>query len=308
MAQTEQMASLLTETRNPASIGIDGLPTVEMLRLFNEEDAKIPAIVAHEIPQIAQAVDAIAERFSLGGRLFYTGAGTSGRLGVLDASECPPTFSVSPDLVVGIIAGGDQALRYPIEGAEDSRERGISELKEKGFGRMLDGRCIDTLVGIAASGRTPYVLAALEYANELGALSVGVSCVPNSLVSQTAQIAITPATGAEVITGSTRMKAGTATKLVLNMLSTGIMIRTGHVYGNLMVNVQPTNQKLVDRAQRIIMEATGASRERATELLQQAGTVKLAIVMETLHLSREEAENALLAHQGHLRNTIQEAK
>ncbi|MBS1815252.1 MAG: N-acetylmuramic acid 6-phosphate etherase [Acidobacteria bacterium] len=305
MAQDVNLAALLTETRNPASANIDALPTEEMLRVFNDEDAKIAAIVRAEIPNIARAVDAIADRFERGGRLFYTGAGTSGRLGVLDASECPPTFSVSPELVVGIMAGGDYALRNPVEGAEDSRERGVEELKAVGFGKVVDGACVDTLVGIAASGRTPYVLGAMEYAKEVGALTVGLSCVPDSLVAQAAEIAITPATGAEVITGSTRMKAGTATKLALNMLSTGVMIRAGYVYGNLMVNVQTTNEKLVDRAERIIVDATGCDRARAAELLKQAGTVKVAIVMEMLGVSREEAEAKLAAKKGHLRRTLE---
>ncbi len=306
MEDTYQLASLLTERRNPASTDIDAVSTEEMLRIFNDEDAKIAAIVAAEIPYIAQAIDAISKRFEQGGRLFYTGAGTSGRLGVLDASECPPTFSVSPELVVGIIAGGDTALRDPVEGAEDSRELGVSNLKEHGFGKVIDGKCIDILVGIAASGRTPYVLGAMEYARGLGALTIGLSCVPNSLIAQAAEIAITPATGPEVITGSTRMKAGTATKLVLNMLSTGVMIRSGYVYGNLMVNVQTTNLKLVDRAERIVVEATGCSRERAAELLKEAGTVKTAIVMEKLKLSRTDAEKKLAANRGHLRRTLEE--
>lgn len=305
MALQENIAALLTETRNPASSKIDSLSTEDMLRVFNEEDAKIAAIVQAEIPNIAKAVDGISERFERGGRLFYTGAGTSGRLGVLDASECPPTFSVDPGLVVGIMAGGDYALRNPVEGAEDSREQGVAELVAVGFGKMVDGKCVDTLVGIAASGRTPYVLGAMEYAKSIGALTVGLSCVPNSLVAQAADIAITPATGAEVITGSTRMKAGTATKLVLNMLSTGVMIRTGYVYGNLMVNVQTTNEKLVDRAERIIMDATGCDRAKATELLKEAGTVKIAIVMQKLGVSRSEAEAKLAAKHGHLRRTLE---
>src|SRR6187402_1429906 len=300
------LGALLTETRNPASTKIDTLSTEEMLRVFNDEDAKVAAAVAAEISNIARAVDAVSERFERGGRLFYTGAGTSGRLGVLDASECPPTFSVPRELVVGIMAGGDVALRTAVEGAEDSRELGVSELEAVGFGKVVDGVCVDTLVGIAASGRTPYVLGAMEFAKQKGALVIGLSCVPGSLVARAAEIAITPASGPEVITGSTRMKAGTATKLALNMLSTGVMVRTGYVYGNLMVNVQTTNEKLVDRAERIIVDATGCSRARAAELLQAAGTVKVAIVMEKLGLSREAAEEKLAANKGHLRKTLGE--
>lgn len=305
MAQAENLAALLTETRNPASANIDALSTEDMLRVFNDEDAKVAGAVRAEIPNIARVVDEVSERFERGGRLFYTGAGTSGRLGVLDASECPPTFSVSPDLVVGIIAGGDTALRNPVEGAEDSRQQGVDALKAVGFGKMVDGKCVDTLVGIAASGRTPYVLGAMEYARSLGALVVGLSCVPGSLVSQQCDIAVTPAPGAEVVTGSTRMKAGTATKLALNMISTGVMIRTGYVYGNLMVNVQTTNEKLVDRAERIIVDATGVDRARAAQLLKDGGTVKVAIVMAKLGVSRAEADTKLAAQKGHLRRTLE---
>src|SRR5579872_6189782 len=236
-----ELASLTTETRNPRSTHIDELPTLEMLTVINDEDATVATAVRAELPHIARAVDAIAERFTRGGRLFYIGAGTSGRLGVLDASECPPTFSVPPDLVQGLIAGGDRALRLSSEHSEDSREEGARDLAAAGF--AADSKP-DTLVGIAASGRTPYVLGALDYARQRDALTIGLSCVPNSALAQAAEIAITPATGPEVLTGSTRLKAGTATKLVLNMLSTGVMVRTGLTYGNLMVNVQPTNAKL----------------------------------------------------------------
>lgn len=294
----EQLAALTTEARNPASERIDELSTVEMLRVINAADAEITAAVASEVPSIAQAVDAIAERIGQGGRLFYIGAGTSGRLGVLDASECPPTFSVSPELVQGIIAGGDSALRTSSEKAEDDPGQGAADLLARGF------TAIDTVVGIAASGRTPYVLGAMEYARGLGALTIGLSCVPGSRLAFAAEIAITPATGPEVITGSTRMKAGTATKLVLNMLSTGVMIRTGHVYGNLMVNVQPTNAKLVDRAERIIAAATGCDAATAAGLLQEAGSVKTAVVMRRLGLAREQAEAKLAAANGRLRDAL----
>ena len=292
------LATLVTEARNPASEHIDRLSTIQMLQVINHQDAQVPAAVATQLPQIAAAVDAIADRFAQGGRLFYIGAGTSGRLGVLDASECPPTFSVPPTLVQGLIAGGDSALRNSSEATEDSTNQGATDLTAAGFTPT------DTLVGIAASGRTPYVLGAIAHACSLGALTIGLSCVPNSPLAQAADIAITPPTGPEVLTGSTRMKAGTATKLVLNMLSTGVMIKTGAVYGNLMVNVQPTNAKLVDRAQRIIMAATGVDQPTAAQLLTKAGTVKTAITMHQLNVDRPTAEARLAAAQGSLRAAL----
>jgi N-acetylmuramic acid 6-phosphate etherase len=270
-----------------------------MLTVINDEDAKVAAAVQAELPAIARAVDAIAARFAEGGRLFYIGAGTSGRLGVLDASECPPTFSVDASLVQGLIAGGDKALRLSSEHSEDSREEGASDLAAAAFTAK------DTLVGIAASGRTPYVLGAIDYAKSLGALTVGLSCVPGSALSQQTEIAITPATGPEILTGSTRMKAGTATKLVLNMISTGVMVRTGATYGNLMVNVRPTNAKLVDRAHRIIMAATGCDLATATTLLTDSGgSVKTAIVMQKLSLDRKAAETRLKATNNELRKAL----
>lgn len=299
--ETSPLAALPTEGRNPASEHIDELPTLRMLEIINDEDAKVASAVRAELPAIARAVDAIAERFGRGGRLFYIGAGTSGRLGVLDASECPPTFSVPAELVQGIIAGGDRALRLSSEHSEDSREEGACDLAAAGFaGASADGTPKpDTLVGIAASGRTPYVLGAIEHAKQMGALTVGLSCVPGSALAKAADIAITPATGPEVLTGSTRMKAGTATKLVLNMLSTGVMVRTGATFGNLMVNVRPTNAKLVDRAQRIVAEAVGCSQTEAAQLFAQSGEdVKMAIVMGKLGLEREAAEERLKAAQG----------
>ena len=291
---------LLTETRHPDTHRIDQLSTLEMLEMINAADRTIAEAVHAELPRIAQAVDGIADRLENGGRLFYTGAGTSGRLGVLDASECPPTFNVDPGLVVGLIAGGDFALRHSIEGAEDDAQQGVEDLKEQGL------RAADALVGIAASGRTPYVIGGLVYANHLGALTVGLSCVPGSEVERRAQIGITPAVGPEVITGSTRMRAGTATKLVLNMLSTGAMIRIGMVYSNLMVNVQPTNVKLKDRAVRIIAAAAEVEEDRAAELLTQAGTVRTAIVMQKLGLTREQALSRLNAANGRLRVALGE--
>ena len=296
-----KLANLLTETRNQSSEKIDSLSTELMLHIINDEDYTIADRVRDQIPNIARAVDAIHGRVVKGGRLYYMGAGTSGRLGVLDASECPPTFGVPRDLVQGIIAGGDPALRVSQEGAEDSREQGGIDLLANGFNQSPG---LDVLVGIAASGRTPYVLGAMETAKQHGCLVIGLSCVPGSPVETAADIAITPATGAEVVTGSTRMKAGTATKMVLNMLSTGLMIRLGYVYGNLMVNVQPTNEKLVDRAERIIAQATGVDETTAATLLQQGGNVSTAIVMHKRTLSRADAERALSNAGGSLRRAL----
>src|SRR5436305_346636 len=252
---------LLTEQQNAASRDIGSKPTAEVLKIINDEDQKVAPSVAREIPQIAKAVDGIADAIERGGRLFYIGAGTSGRLGVLDAAECPPTFNVPPDLVQGIIAGGEAALAHATEATEDDPEQGKRDLLARGFTRR------DVLVGIAASGRTPYVLGAVAAARELGALTIGISCTPDSELSRAVKIAITPLVGPEVIAGSTRMKAGTATKLVLNMITTAVMIRLGYVYGNLMVNVEPKNSKLEDRAKRIIAESAGVSYEQAGELL-----------------------------------------
>jgi N-acetylmuramic acid 6-phosphate etherase len=293
------LATLLTESRNPATEHLDQLPTLAMLELINDEDAKVAAAVRAELPAIARAIDEVSARFALGGRLFYIGAGTSGRLGVLDASECPPTFSVPAELFQGLIAGGDSALRLSSEHSEDSPEEGARDLAAAGFTQQ------DTLIGIAASGRTPYVLGALAHAKSLDALTIGLTCVPNSAIAQAVDIAITPATGPEVLTGSTRLKAGTATKLVLNTLSTGIMVRRGATYGNLMVNVRPTNAKLVDRAERIIAAATGCDAATATALLEASGNnVKTAIAMQKLSLTREQAESRLAAANGVLSKAL----
>ncbi|WP_260703245.1 N-acetylmuramic acid 6-phosphate etherase [Edaphobacter flagellatus] len=295
------LATLTTESRNPRTTHIDQVSTLEMVTLINQEDQAVPQAVATQLPEIARAIDEIAARFEKGGRLFYIGAGTSGRLGVLDASECPPTFSVPPTLVQGLIAGGDSALRKSSEKSEDSPEQGAADLLAAGFGAV---GAPDTLVGIAASGRTPYVIGAMEQAKKMGLLVVSLTCVAGSKMAAVADIAIAPVTGPEVVTGSTRLKAGTATKLVLNMLSTGVMIRTGAVYGNLMVNVQPTNDKLVDRAQRIIAEATGADRAAAAKLLEEAGSVKVAIAMQKLGLDRAGAEAKLKAVGGRLARAL----
>jgi N-acetylmuramic acid 6-phosphate etherase len=259
------IASLLTEQPNPASARIDLLSTEEMLRVINDEDRKVADSVAAELPNIARAVDAIVAAFAAGGRLFYIGAGTSGRLGVLDASECPPTFSVAPDVVQGIIAGGEAALSRATEATEDDPATGARDLHARGF------RSSDILCGIAASGRTPYVLGAIDEAKRMGALTIGVSCTPDSELARRAAIPITPLPGPEVIAGSTRLKSGTATKLVLNMLTTGSFIRTGYVWRNLMINVQPKNSKLRDRARRIVSAATGVSYDDAGRLLVDAG-------------------------------------
>jgi N-acetylmuramic acid 6-phosphate etherase len=294
METKTNLATLPTETRNPLTEHIDQLPTLDMVRLINDEDAKVATAIAAVLPEIASAIDAIAERFNHGGRLFYTGAGTSGRLGVLDASECPPTFSVPPSLFHAIIAGGDTALRKSSEQSEDSTEQGAADLAAAGITAQ------DALIGIAASGRTPYVLGALAHAKKTGALTISLTCVPNSAMASAADISIAAVTGPEILTGSTRLKAGTATKLVLNMLSTGVMIKTGAVYGNLMVNMQTTNIKLVDRAQRIIMAATGIDQPTAAKLLEEAGTIKTAIVMQKLSIDRPTAEAKLAAHKGNL--------
>ncbi len=297
-----KLGSLLTEQANPASASIDAVSTLEMLRIINDEDKKVALAVEAALPKIAVAVDAIVAGIEAGGRLFYTGAGTSGRLGVLDASECPPTYNVSPELVQGFIAGGDRALRKAVEGAEDSRELGAEELLAMGF------CCADILCGIAASGRTPYVLGAMAKAKALGALTIAISCSPGSELSEAADIAIEVLPGPEVVTGSTRMKAGTATKLVLNMLSTGALIRLGYVYGNLMVNVQPTNEKLVDRAIRIVMQAVGVERDRASELFEASGRlVRTAIVMGKLGTSKADAELRLAAAKGRIQIAITQA-
>lgn len=282
------LGQLLTEQRNPASATIDTVSTVRMLEIINFEDQKVAMAVRDAIPQIARALDAIYERSKRGGRLFYMGAGTSGRLGVLDAAECPPTFNVSPEMVQGVIAGGEAALARATEATEDDPAMGARDLLARGFGPS------DMLVGIAASGRTPYVLGAVDQAKAIGGGTIGLSCVPSAELSGRVDHAIELLVGPEILTGSTRMKAGTASKLALNMLSTGLMIRLGYSFGNLMVNVQPKNQKLIDRAERIIVEATGATRAKAAELLEASGRkVKVAIVMGRLGVGRAAAEMQL---------------
>ncbi len=278
------LSILNTEQQNPNTRNIDKLDTLSMVRLMNDEDKKVAFAVEAELPQIAKAIDVIAEKLKSGGRLVYIGAGTSGRLGVLDASECPPTFGVSPHMVRALIAGGSKALMSSIEGAEDNSDRAISDLKERNFNAG------DVLVGITASGRTPYVISALSYAKSINAATIAISCVIESKIANIADIAITPITGPEVITGSTRLKAGTATKMVLNMLTTATMIKLGKVYGNLMVDVQATNDKLKARAVNIVITATGCTEEVAIRTLKRCdGNAKKAIdLLKNLNESRGE--------------------
>jgi N-acetylmuramic acid 6-phosphate etherase len=296
------LSQMITEGRNPASQNIDELSTEAMLRVINDEDKKVALAVEAIVPQIAAAVDAICAAFQAGGRLIYCGAGTSGRLGILDASECPPTFGTPREQVIGLIAGGHTAILQAVENAEDNREQGAQDLKDIRFSRH------DVLVGIAASGRTPYVLGALAYANELGATTVSLTCNPGSAMSQVAAIALTPVVGPEVVTGSSRMKAGTAQKLVLNMLTTGSMIRSGKVYGNLMVDVEATNQKLVQRQVNIVMQATDCDEATANAALTACGGhCKTAILMVLADLAADEAKALLSQHQGFIRQALQAA-
>lgn len=289
---------LTTEKRNERSMNLDTLSTEQVIRLMNEEDAVVPKAIEQIVPTIAKAVDAITARFKKNGRLIYIGAGTSGRLGVLDAVECVPTFGVPPEKVVGVIAGGDRAMYRAVEGAEDSPTLGQQDLTALALTKE------DVVVGIAASGRTPYVIGALTYAKEVGAETIALSCNQDAEISAFANIAIEVIVGAEVLTGSTRLKAGTAQKLVLNMLSTASMIGIGKVYNNLMVDVQPTNEKLRVRAVRIIQQATECTEEQAQEAFEQSGEqVKIAIVMILFNQTKEQAEETLVQNQGFIRKT-----
>lgn len=290
---------LTTESVNPASDAIDQCSAEEIVRLIHQDDLKVAQAVSLVTPAIATAVERIAEALRAGGRLVYIGAGTSGRLGVLDASECPPTFNTDPGQVIGIIAGGNGALTRAIEGAEDDPAAAEIDLKSIRFSAA------DVLVGIASSGRTPYVIGGLGWARKTGATTVGVVCNSPSEIDAWADILIAPIVGPEIISGSTRMKAGTATKMVLNMLSTGAMIRIGKTYGNLMVDLKATNSKLVIRARRIVARLTGRDEAAATELIDQAGgEVKTAIVMHHRNVTADEARQLLLASGGHLRKVI----
>ena len=291
----QTLSTLITEQRNPNSMHVDNLSALEIVQLMNEEDKQVPLAIEKCLPQIAQAVECIVAAFQQGGRLVYIGAGTSGRLGVLDASECPPTFGVSPEMVKGIIAGGERALRHPIEGAEDSKTHAVVDLQTIQFSSK------DVLVGIAASGRTPYVIGALEYAKSLGSVTVSIASNPNSAMANIVDIAIDTVVGPEVLTGSSRLKSGTAQKLVLNMLTTASMILMGKCYQNLMVDVQASNEKLKARAIRIVMQATDCDKTVAEDTLKQAKqNAKLAIMMILSGLDRTQAEALLEKHQGKL--------
>lgn len=293
------LSHMTTERRNSATMDLDTMTALEIATVMNREDRNVPLAIEKALPQIAQAIEVVESAFRNGGRLFYTGAGTSGRLGVLDASECPPTFGVDSGMVVGLIAGGDKALRFPIEGAEDDKEQGRKDLEA----HTLTAK--DALVGIAASGRTPYVIGGLEYANSLGCKTVSIACNRESAVGKAAQIAIEVEVGPEVLTGSTRLKSGTAQKLILNMISTGAMVRTGKAYQNLMVDVVQSNEKLQVRAENIVMEATGVEREKARETINAAsGKVKPAIVMLLTGKTASEAEALLEQTGGHVRDAI----
>jgi len=291
----QTLSTLVTEQRNLNSMYVDSLSALEIVQLMNQEDKQVPLAIEKCLPQIAQAVECIVAAFQQGGRLVYIGAGTSGRLGVLDASECPPTFGVSPEMVKGIIAGGERALRHPIEGAEDSKAQAVVDLQTIQFSSK------DVLVGIAASGRTPYVIGALEYAKSLGSVTVSIASNPNSAMANIVDIAIDTVVGQEVLTGSSRLKSGTAQKLVLNMLTTASMILMGKCYQNLMVDVQASNEKLKARAIRIVMQATDCDKALAEETLKQADqNAKLAIMMILSGLDRAQAETLLEKHQGKL--------
>ena len=280
-----ELKKIATEQRNPNTMNIDSLSTLEMIRLINREDHRVAEAVSQVTEEIAKAVDVIADRLSRGGRLIYCGAGTSGRLGILDAVECPPTYSTEPEMVQGLIAGGYPAIFKAVEGAEDSKELGVEDMKGINFAAG------DVLVGVAASGRTPYVLGCMEYAKELGAVTVSVTCCPGSVLDTYADIGIAPAPGPEVVTGSTRMKSGTAQKMVLNMLSTGAMIKLGKVYGNLMVDVKPSNEKLIRRCVTIVCAATECDEATATAALEQCEyRPKIAIVMVLMGVGAEEAK------------------
>lgn len=297
MAELDQLVS---EARNPATMQIDLMSTSEILAAMNSEDGKVAEAVKRELPQIAAAVDRIVEAFRAGARLIYMGAGTSGRLGVLDASECPPTFGVPEGMVIGLIAGGDRALRHPIEGAEDDRNEGKKDLDKIALTER------DVVVGIAVSGRTPYVIGALEHAKALGATTVALSCNPDSTIARLADIAISPVVGPEALTGSTRLKSGTAQKLVLNMLTTASMIRIGKTYQNLMVDVNASNEKLLARAVRIVMQATDCTPQQAEAALELTDNdVKLAILVRLTGLDVAAARNTLQSAGGFLRRAIE---
>lgn len=295
------LSNLVTESRNHDSENIDTLSTLDMLSVINNEDKKVPLAIEKVLPEIAQLVDNVAVAFTQGGRLIYCGAGTSGRLGILDASECPPTFGTPHEMVIGLIAGGHKAILQAVENAEDNAQLGEEDLRQLNFNEQ------DILVGIAASGRTPYVMGALQYAKSLGAITGAISCNPESPITKLADIAITPVVGAEVITGSSRMKAGTAQKLILNMITTGAMIKIGKVFGNLMVDVEATNAKLVERQIRIVMQATECERAIAEEALSQCQRhCKTAILMILANIDAKQATQMLNQNRGFIRKALDE--
>ena len=296
------LGSLVSETRNPQTMDLDCLSTLEMVQRFNQQDALVATAVEKTLPEVAKAVDAASASLQAGGRLIYMGAGTSGRLGVLDASECPPTFGVPHGLVIGLIAGGPGALLKAVEGAEDNQQLGEDDLKDL----MLTAN--DMVVGLAASGRTPYVIGGLRYARNLGCRTAAISCNPGSAIAQEAEIAISPVVGPEALTGSTRLKSGTAQKLVLNMISTGAMVKLGKVYQNLMVDMKATNIKLVDRACRIVVEATGATRIDAENALKKTDyEVKPAILMILTGVDAKTAYTRLADSSGYLRPALSQS-
>jgi N-acetylmuramic acid 6-phosphate etherase len=294
-----QLDQLATEQPNPASANLDTKSSLEIVRIINSEDAKIASAVERALPQIAQAIDWIAEALASGGRLIYVGTGTSGRVAALDASECPPTFGTDPKQVQFVMAGGRKALGAAVEADEDSAKLGVLEIRKKRPGKK------DVIVGIAASGRTPFTIAAVEWARRAGAKTIAVTCNPGTVLGAAAELAIVVETGPEVVSGSTRMKAGTAEKMVLNMLSTGAMVRLGYVYGNLMVNLHQKNSKLAERAVMIVQRALRVDRDQARRLLRSAGnSVPTAIVMHAADVTKQDAKTALQSSQGHVRRAI----
>ena len=297
------LKQMITESRNKNTMDIDLLNTIDLVKVMNDEDKKVALAVEKELSAIAKAIDKISHAFLNDGRLIYIGAGTSGRLGILDASECPPTFGTPAELVVGLIAGGEKAILKAVENAEDNRELCVKDLKN------IDFNSKDILVGIAASGRTPYVMGGIEYAKALGAITVSVSCNPNSILAEAVEIPISPVVGGETVTGSSRLKAGTAQKLVLNMLTTGSMIKIGKVYGNLMVDVEATNEKLIERQKKIVMEATDCTKGEATFALKQVeGHCKTAILMILGSLEAGEAKILLSEKKGFIREALKAIK
>lgn len=293
---------LLTESRNPRSEAIDTLSPFEIVELMNSEDSKVVDAVAAEAPKIAQAIEWAADRLRRGGRLVYVGAGTSGRLGVLDAAECPPTFSTPPEMVVGLIAGGPTALTRAVEGAEDDPERGAADIAALSVGPL------DLVVGIATSGRTPYVCGAVREARRHGAATIGLTCNRPSLLGEEVDLEIAPLVGAEIISGSTRLKAGTATKMILNMISTGAMVRIGKTLGNRMIDMRPTNEKLRIRSRRILRDLAGIDDARARDILARCGgRLKLALVVALAGVDPESAESLLDSHNGQVRAAVKAA-